>query len=510
MSGLRYGLLLSGLLAVGLLWMQTRGGESPDRASVSAEPAGGAPGFLLYSPLLSTTTYLVDKQGRVVHTWESELAPGASVYLLENGHLLRCSREPLAMFRGGGQGGRIEEIAWDGTPVWNWVVASDERLQHHDIEPLPNGNVLAIVWERKTVEEAVRAGRDRRRLGRAGLWPDGILEVRPEPPQGGRIVWEWHAWDHLIQEHDPERENYGRVSEHPELIDINGGRDPEPASNALLERLRALGYLAQRTTAADRVADFMHTNSIAYHPGLDQIALSVPNFDEIWILDHSTTSEEAAGHSGGRAGMGGDLLYRWGNPHAYGRGRPHDQQLFSQHDARWIPDGYPGAGNLMVFNNRSRRSRKRYSSVLEIQPPLDAEGRYTRGPDGRFGPEKPAWEYSAPDKSSFFADFISGAQRLANGNTLISSGPQGRIFEVDPKGRIVWEYQNPYSGDAPNPAGDPPFSLFRATLIPPDHPGLAGRLLEPLDPQPGGERGNRGRPPAGPRDVEKPIGTPTD
>jgi hypothetical protein len=445
--------------------------------SAREHPKGGAvPGYILFSPLLSTTTYLVDKKGQVVHTWESDFAPGASVYLLDNGHMLRCGRHPDIPFRGGGQGGRIQEFSWDGELVWDWVLASKERVQHHDIEPLPNGNVLLIVWESKTREQAIRAGRSPNLVTSAGLWPDSIIEVRPDPPNRGRIVWEWHLWDHLIQDHDPRRDNYGKVSDHPELIDINQGRQPKGGSAALLQRLKALGYVGAGTTARDIDADFTHTNSVAYNPRLDQIALSVPTFNEIWIIDHSTTTEEAAGHTGGRGGKGGDLLYRWGNPKAYGRGTVDDQQFFGQHDAQWIPEGYPGAGNIMVFDNGSDRPAGRYSSVVEIKPPVDADGSYPIGAGGRFGPKKPVWEYMAPDKRSFFADFISGAHRLANGNTFICSGPRGRFFEVSAKGDIVWEYKNPYSGDAPNPAGDPPYSVFRATHIPPDHPALADRI----------------------------------
>ncbi|MCP4203241.1 MAG: hypothetical protein GY769_15060 [bacterium] len=447
-----------------------------------------ADGYVLFSPLLSTVTYLVDKQGRAVHTWESELPPGVSVYLLNNGHLLRTARHPGVPFRGGGQGGRLQEFDWDGELVWDWVAASAGRVQHHDIEPLPNGNVLLIVWENKSPGEARRAGRRSDLLGLGGLWPDAVLEVEPRPPDDARVVWEWHLWDHLIQDHDPALANFGRLSEHPGLVDLNAGRGPERPSEALLSRLKALGYLGRDGTLADAAADFVHTNSIAYNLRLDQILLSVNQYSEIWILDHSTSTREASGHTGGRAGRGGDLLYRWGNPQVFDGGTHEDRQLFAQHDASWIPPGHPGAGNLLVFNNGAGRPGDGYSSVLEIAPPVDADGRYRRHPGGAFPPEGPVWQYTAEPPESFYADFISGAQRLMNGNTLICSGPDGRFFEVTREGDIVWSYLNPYSGNAPNPAGDPPYSVFRATHIPPHHPALAGRTLEPLDPQPRRDR----------------------
>jgi hypothetical protein len=442
---------------------------------------GSCQGYILFSPLLSTKTYLIDSDKNVVHTWDSEFPPGVSVYLCDNGNLLRTARPPDApLFLAPGQGGRIQEYTWEGELVWDFSLVSRNRIQHHDIEPLPNGNVLVIAWERKSRQQAILAGRRIEYLTEDDIWPDCILEIQPHPPNGGRIVWEWHIWDHLIQDHDPDRENFGNVSDHPELVDINGDQKALRFTDKIIERLRALGYLHKDAPAKNLSADLFHTNSIAYNFHLDQILLSVLTFNEIWVIDHGTTAEEAAGHSGGRAGKGGDLLYRWGNPQNYDRGTAEHQQLFGQHDARWIPESYPGEGNILIFNNGDGRPEERYSSVVEIQPPLDSSKSYSIKKKSRFGPDRPVWEYTSPNKRSFFADFISGAQRLANGNTLICSGPQGRFFEINPGGDIVWEYKNPFSGNAPNPAGDPPRSVFRATHIPIRHPALKDRELNPL------------------------------
>lgn len=470
-----------GLAFVACTAMGCRGDRPGGKAAVRSEIAQGC---VLFSPLLSGTTYLIDRSGQVVRTWESDFAPGVSSFLLENGHLLRTARKhrPSA-FPGGGDGGRIQEFGWDGDLVWDWVVDRDDLLPHHDIAPLPNGNVLLIAWERKSRDEAIRAGRDPGLVDSGGLWPDSLLEIRPERPRGGRVVWEWHSWDHLIQGRDRRRENYGAVSEHPELVDINGSR-PEGFTDETIRRLKALGYLVGRGGKSDSLADFMHSNSVGYNRGLDQVALSVWGFNEVWILDHGSTTQEAASHAGGRAGRGGDLLYRWGNPRAYGRGTAENQQLFGQHDAKWIPEGLPGEGHLTIFNNGAGRPGTDYSSVLEIEPPLGPEGGYAITAGRPFGPERPVWEYTAPDKGSFLADFISGAQRLPNGNTLVCDGPKGRLFEVTTTGETVWEFESPYSGDAPNPHGDPPRSIFRATFIPSGHPALTGRNLTPLDPQP--------------------------
>jgi hypothetical protein len=443
---------------------------------------GASPGFVLFSPLLSTTTYLVDRKGRVVHTWESDRAPGASVYLLDNGHLLRCSRErDTPIFQAGGEGGRIQEFSWEGELVWDYVLADPLRVQHHDIEPLPNGNVLAIVWERVNQREAVRMGRAPELVPQGGLFLDAVFEIEPMPPKDGRIVWEWHTRDHLIQERDPEGVNYGVVADHPEKIDINGDHRPTRFTEEIVQRLRAMGYIGGDPSPDDLRADLLHTNAIDYNPGLDQILLSTPRFNEIWIIDHATTIREASGHAGGRAGKGGDLLYRWGNPQVYGRGSAKDQLLFAHHDGRWIPPGFPGEGNILIFNNGWGRPGDDYSSVVEIEPPIAGNGTYTTSPRSPFGPARAGWMYTAPLRRSFSADFISGAHRLATGNTLICSGPAGRFFEVTAEGAIVWEYLNPYRGTAPNPAGDPPYSVFRATFVPADHPALVGRGLDAGD-----------------------------
>jgi hypothetical protein len=466
-----YGIVVASLVGTGLC---------PTRERAGLRGSGASPGYVLFSPLLSGITYLIDTSGQVVHTWQSEFAPGASVHLLSNGHLLRPARDPrLPFFTGGGQGGRIQEITWNGELVWDFVAGSRERMPHHDVAPLPNGNVLAIVWERRTLEEAIRAGRRPELVTDEGLWPDCVLEIARRPPSGGEIVWEWHVWDHLVQDRDPARSNYGNVAAHPELVDINGAQAPPGLTDEALERLRSLGYVLRGAPTPDLRADFLHTNSIAYNSSLDQIALSVFGFNELWIIDHGTTTAEAACHSGGRAGRGGDLLYRWGNPRAYGRGAEKDQQLYGQHDVRWIPAGCPGAGNLMAFDNGSDRPGPDYSAVVEISPPLAGDGTYSLPRGAPFGPARPTWTYTAPDRGSFFADFLSGAHRLPNGNTFICSGPTGRFFEVTPQGDTVWEYHNPFSGDAPNPAGDPPHSVFRATHVAPDHPALAGRNLTP-------------------------------
>ena len=450
-----------------------------------ANAPGATPGYVLFNPLLSDTSYLVDNEGRVVHTWKTAYSPGGGSELLPNGNLLRLSRDPEMLgFKAGGTGGIVQEIDWDGSVVWEWKLSNAERVLHHDIEPLPNGNVLAIGWEVKTPAELRQAGRRIDRIPEQGLWPDFVIEVEPVRPNGANVVWEWHVFDHLIQNHDPAAANHGDPAAHPERLDLNAGAHAPQVDAAQLDQLKALGYVPQDATPQDLESDFLHVNAVTHHPQLDQIALSVPTLNEIWIVDHGTTTAEAAGPAG-------DLLYRWGNPAAYGRGDASARRLFSQHDVRWIPDGWEGAGNLMVFNNGSERPDGPWSSIDEWTPPLGADGRYALG-EGPFAPAELAWQYRAKQPADFFAPFISGAQRLENGNTLIAAGTGGELYEVTRAGDIVWEYRSPFSGSVRNADGsmpqpgldESPFALFRATRIPADHPALVGRTLAPLDPQP--------------------------
>ena len=103
--------------------------------------------------------------------------------------------------------------------------------------------------------------------------------------------------------------------------------------------------------------------------------VSSRSFSEIWIIDHSITTEEAAGPAG-------DLQFRYGNPATYDRGELTDQRLFVQHDPTWIPAGSPGAGDILVFSNGLPKVRQ-YSTVDQIHP-VTVDGEYVLGDDGRF------------------------------------------------------------------------------------------------------------------------------
>lgn len=459
-------LLLLLMVAPSAAAAQDKGGAGKDakKAGLVVNEPGSFQGYTLLAPMHSTKTYLLDMQGRVVKTWESDCTPGQSAMLLENGHLLRSGKlSPKEQkFNSAGDGGRVQEFTWDGEIIWDFKLHNDKQLPHHDLTRLPNGNILLIVWEKKSKDEMVKAGRKPASVGN-NMLVDSIFEIQPNGKTSGNIVWEWHVWDHLIQDHDDTKANFGKVAEHPELIDMNfgeglfgggfgpGGKGPkkdDPKKDDL-DKLKGIGYVGGK--AGIMIPDWTHCNAVAYNAKLDQIIISSRSFSEFWIIDHSTTTAEAASHKGGKSGKGGDLLYRWGNPHAYRAGTAADQKLFTQHSAHWIAEGLPGAGHVLVFNNGGRG--RNYSSVDEIELPVDAKGNYLLKPGSAFGPEKPFWSYTAPKKSDFYSTFMSGVERLANGNTVITEGPNGMLVEVTPKNEVVWKYVLPGSKGGFGPPG---------------------------------------------------------
>ncbi|USN99758.1 MAG: aryl-sulfate sulfotransferase [Phycisphaeraceae bacterium] len=369
--------------------------------AVALAQADPYPGWTLYDSFNDTQVSLVDLDGQIAHTWDTGYTPGAWLYMLDDGTLLRTEKDlDLPGPNAGGAGGRIQMIAWDGTVTWDYVLADTGIRQHHDLEPLPNGNFLAVVWESKTRAEAQAMGRVG--SGDPEVWSEAIYEIRPTGPTTGEVVWSWHVWDHLVQNVDPNLPNYGEPSDHPERIDIN--------------------YVPSTINF-----DWLHFNSVDYNPELDQIIVSCHSFSELWVFSHAP-------------GASGDLLYRWGNPLAYGMGTAADQKLFKQHDPHWIKPGLDGAGDILIFNNGVARPEGAYSSVDQITPPLNPDGTYHREPGQPFGPDALTWTCDNIGGEPFYSGFISGSQRLPNGDTLICVGATGEFYEVTPDCGVDWSY----------------------------------------------------------------------
>ena len=402
---------------------------------VQIHEEASADGYVLFSPHMLSGTYLIDKQGQVVNVWKSTLTPTSAMYLLDNGHLLRAGRssgnesEAVRM---------LEEIDWDGNRVWEYIFDSPRFTQHHDIQPMPNGNILVLAKELVPMDEAVELGFSLELLetipNRNTNEPleqielDSIFEINPATDS---VVWEWHVSDHLVQDISPDLPNYGEIADFPRRINVNFHNVP-------------------------RVTDIIHFNSITYNVDSDQIMVSARSFSEVWIIDHSLTTGEAQGTQG-------DLIYRWGNPVSYGQGTAEDRILYFQHDARWL-DATQADSTLSVFNNGSRALEK--SHVIQFALP---EVWMT---DNTFNPPEIIWKST----TDFFAINMSGAQYLPNHNVLITLAPDGRFIEITPDNDMVWEYINPIYWMVEDV---PVNRVFRASFYPSDFIGFVDKDLQP-------------------------------
>ncbi|MEM7039907.1 MAG: aryl-sulfate sulfotransferase, partial [Bacteroidota bacterium] len=360
-------------------------------------------GYNLFFPHRQPNVFLMDNCGRLVHHWESDssFVPGNIAYLKENGNVVigyRPADVSSDVIWAGGGGATIEERDWDNNIIWSYTLNNATQRIHHDFAVMPNGNVLAIIWDNYDSTAAVAEGRDPAFITQGAVWPDGVIELEPDGQGGANIVWEWHAWDHLVQDFDSTKNNWGDVT-NPGLIDMNFRTD------------------------GNGEADWHHCNALDYNAELDHIMLSCPEYDEIWIIDHSTTTAEAATDMGGTAGKGGNLIYRWGNPQAYSSGDSTDRQLFYQHDTHWmdlqLTSSDPNFGKIMLYNNQVGAD---YSHVNILNPVWNSSTNSYEMIGNVYGPAGFDWTYEASPRESMHSTGLSSAQRMKNGNTLITVG----------------------------------------------------------------------------------------
>jgi hypothetical protein len=388
--------------------------------------------YFLFSPIIPYPeqdiefySFLMDRNGEIKHIWEHDSSPASIPYLYENNILIRPSLIEFPIIDLPGRGGLIHKIDWLGEIIWEYTFSNELVQQHHDIEVLPNGNILLLAWEKKLQDEVIQKGK----INHTGvLYIDMIVEIEPYGVSNANIVWEWHLWDHLVQDLSSEYDNYGVILDHPELLNINylnlgDGEGPGPPDN--------------------ENPDFVHCNAIHYNESLDQIILTSRRANEIFIIDHSTSIDEAMGHNGGLYGKGGDFLYRWGNPQNYNLGNSDNQILYAPHGANWVDDNYPGSGNIIIFNNGTGVEQNNFSSVIEIEAPLDINNNYIFEPGIPFLPDSMIINYN--NNFSFYSPFQSGAFRMQNGNTIVTVTDQDFIFEINQDLEIVWEYN--YTGN---------------------------------------------------------------
>ena len=342
-------------------------------------------GYTLFAPMINCkTTYLIDMEGNVVHKWESEYTPGAYAMLLPNGNLLRggvMKDKPVAI---GGAAGIVQEIDWNGKVVWEYKLDTPTEISHHCFWRMPNGDTLILAWEAKSIDEVIAKGRDPKTIPTEvydmgeynnRFWVDFVREVDKK----GKTVWEWHVWDH--------------IGPGPNQFDIN--------------------YILPEKLGGNYTSfDWTHFNVVEYIPEKDMVLLNSRNFSEFYLIDHKT----------------GDMVYRWGNPSAYGQGRrpswynDGDQKVFGSHGTTYI-----GKDRFMLFDNGSERAEGNRSSVVIVDRKTS----------------EIVWEYHTTTPESFYSFRQGSVQMLPNENIHVTSTNSGHLFELTKDKKIVWDYVSP-------------------------------------------------------------------
>ncbi len=418
-------------------------------AGLHVNESGALDGYLLLTSAWHNRLYLVDNEGREAYRWDS---PARLAKLLDTGNIVADHTAT-----------NIHEMGSDGTLTYEYAAPD----QHHDVVKLATGNYLFIDSEYYTRAQSIAAGANPECVGSNGLEVDAVVEINPTGSSGGTVVWKWNVWDHIIQDHDSTKDNYGVIADHPELIDINYGIcQIQAGTNGFLQNPHHV----------------THLNSIDYNADLDQILITSRHFSEVWVIDHSTTTTEAATSSGGDSDQGGTLLYRYGNPRTHDNGTKKDQRLFFPHNAHWIPSGLQGAGNVLVYNNGHEHPGylRSYASADELALPASGDT-YLRAGKGFMRPTM-LWTHRLAEHTWI----MSNAQRLPNGNTLITEGNHGRVSEVTPDGTVVWHYISPLvrgttvlaEGASPSQSSD--VWVYRSYKYAANHPGIAALSLTPV------------------------------
>lgn len=429
------------------------------------------------------TTYLIDMEGKVVHTWKTgtnpRLTPSGTVYDAAGGDPSKSTT--------------WKELDWNGNVIWQYTENRSNYHPHHDFEKIYNPKLgdstfIYIANKDLTVQQCLDAGGDSTQTkGYSGAQVDAIVEVDMQ----GNIIWEWWFFDHIVQELYSSKPNYGVVKNNPGKININ------IKGNTLK-------------------SDWLHSNSLDYNEELDQIVINSVH-GEFYVIDHGNTfiKGDPASSIALAASSKGDFLYRFGDPAKYGQGDPPSildnwekatnghKQIGGSHNIQWIKPGLQGAGNFLIFNNgQNLFELTGQSYIFEINPYLNSAGTNTgvyvnpptagynvvSSPDKDLMKEKKniskqvVWSFSSKNNGNFFSTIGSGTQRLPNGNTLICSDVNGHIFEVCPKDTsVVWEYIIPTTKNGIKKVlsdNYPMFnSAFRAYRYSADYPGLKGRDL---------------------------------
>lgn len=332
------------------------------------------------------TAYLIDKTGARLQTWNFDLNLGNDLEYSPDGSVIGMFKPRTTQIGFGGYGGILRKYDPSGTLTWEYEVNTEDEILHHDFVVLPNNNIVTMIWERISAAEASAAGFPRT----TDIFLEKIIEINPETNE---VVWQWRSWDHTVQDINDQLPNYGDVTTNFNKIDVNYNDNEN--------------------------GDLMHANGLEYDAEKDLIYMSVNFYSEVWVIDHATTTETAIGPAG-------DLKYRFGNPSAY---KSDATRLFNRnHHPNFVTLDPETEGHMIVYMNGNDQEQ---SVVFDLIIP----DTFTDPTAGLIAPEV-HWTYTHPD---LYNGKISGAVRLANGNTLICEGDYG-YWEVTPEGEIVWKY----------------------------------------------------------------------
>jgi Arylsulfotransferase (ASST) len=350
------------------LGCQSQFNNSLDSSLKVYKPEKSFKGFTLVPEEGEALVRLVNHLGHTVHRWNvdadrARLLPSCNL-LVVHGTKWGIKVKPWRDLRE-----EVREYSWDGQVVWQHKVPD---VAHHDVQRLDDGSTL-LLYRTIVPEEFQMQIKDRERR-RYKIRSDSVALV----DKNGGMLWQWHAHEHL----DLNYEGAGGMSH---LAETNGGRH------------RMHDWTHINTISFLPPNKWFDDGDIRFRPG--NLLIHLRNWSQSLIVDRAT-GEKVWEYSGDfQGGVGGG------------------------HEAHMIPPGFPGAGNILLFDN-GRVTHAEQSLVIEFAPPS----------------KEVVWYYQ--DGTRFFSKAAGSVQRLPNGNTFISQDKSGRLFEVNSSGEIVWEYQS--------------------------------------------------------------------
>lgn len=346
---------------------------------------------VLLVPDFGKETILLDDQGKELLVWKSQDSNAGGARLLKDRCLLHVVNRPLQRtFRKAMIGGGLEILDAESRPIWRFWNATSEHASCGDALMLPNGNVLTMTMEWKSKEDVVKAGRDASLVDDNGMLIPGLMEVKPNGPTAGIPVWKWSLWNHLYQQAHPALANYSFPKSKEGCVDIN------------------LGQQKRR--------GWIQPMEIDYNEKEQLILVTFQN-RQAWVIDHSTTTAEAATDKGGKSGKGGRLLQK------LAFSATPDQKSVPVMSAWWEADS--SIGVLRPNSTFAQMSNPRSGAAYQVASLAGAGDR----------------QITFPAKDGKQIN-VRNARFLTDGSLVMTSGFPGQIVRLSKSGEIQWRYEN--------------------------------------------------------------------